>query len=110
MAFESPRAQSHTRWHDKEQTAVLPDSHSASKQDQDAGLSLHELGSSSKRGWGGTWSIPMLSLSKADAGRGGWHKAALARTGVGLTMAARTDHSTLRRHTAHGTGKDPPIR
>lgn len=52
----------------------------------------------------------MLSLYKADPGRGGWHEAALARTGVGLTMAARTDHSTLRRHTAHGTGMDPPIR
>lgn len=29
------------------------------------------------------------------------HKAALAGTGVGLTRAARTNHSTLRRHTAH---------
>lgn len=104
MAFESPRAQSHTRWHDKEQTAVLPDSHRASRRDQDAGMSLHKLGCSSKRRWGDTWSTPLLPLHKAHPGWGGWHEAALARTGVGLTMAARTEHGTLRRHTAHGTG------
>lgn len=44
----------------------------------------------------------MLLLCKAAQGRKTlqWHGAALARTGVGLTMAARTDHSTLRRYIA----------
>lgn len=46
----------------------------------------------------------MLLLCKAVRGweRGTLrrHEAALAGTGVGLTTAARTDHSTLRRHTA----------
>lgn len=41
MAHDSPRAQSHTRWQDKEQAAVPPDSHSASKQEQDDGMSPH---------------------------------------------------------------------
>lgn len=64
-----------------------------------------ELGCSSKKGCHGAKRClehpnvaPQQDSPGGKRGTPWQHEAALARTGVGLTTAARTDHNTLRRH------------